>query len=99
MAPANMDVWAASRTKILSGVRARFRMNGMDMHAVLLLSDDVHEFMLVSCSGALWNFDNKTLCINGNIMPLKTKKSGASVCNIYVRETLQCLKILNGIFL
>ena len=62
-----MEIWAANGPKIdvLGRTRAYFTVDGLDMTADVIVSNDVHEFMLgcdwLVAQGALWNFINKTL--------------------------------------
>ena len=66
LTPVDMDIYAAngSRIAVLGRIHVRFHVHGIPVTAVLLVSDDKHEFMLgydwLAEQGARWYFDTKT---------------------------------------
>jgi hypothetical protein len=92
--PTNVELFAANGTKIpvLGCLRLNFTVQGKPLHADLLVSDAVDEFML-SCqwlaqNRCRWLFSEGILEIDG--MPVKLKQRPARNCvrRVYVRETI-----------
>ena len=90
--PVDIDVYAANGTRInvLGMMKLRFTIEGMVFTADLLVSEDVQELMLgydwLVAQCARWHFDERVLVVRGKAIPLKVRRSRASVRRIYVRE-------------
>ncbi len=90
----DVEVKAANGTsiEILGSMRVAFEIQGHPFSANLLVSEDISEFMLgfdwLKLNEAEWNFARKTLTVRGLEIPLKTRKSRASVRRVYVRERI-----------
>src|SRR6266496_2559077 len=92
--PVDVEVIAANGTtiQILGSMRVAFEIQGHPFSANLLVSEDIGEFMLgfdwLKLNEAEWNFGRKTLSVRGLEIPLKVRKSRASVRRVYVRERI-----------
>ena len=79
LTPVHMDIFAAngSQINILGWMRIRFEIQCIIVFADLLMSEDIHEFMLwydwLVAQGAHWYFDWKILCVL-ILFPKKTWK-------------------------
>jgi len=65
----------------------------VDLKADLLVADDVDEFMLgfdwLTAQKASWDFNAKTLTMQGMTIPLCTRPSRMGIRRVYVRERVQ----------
>ena len=90
--PVDVDVYTATGTKveILGWMCVRFAVSGVDVTAKLLVSPDVHEFMLgydwLVSQKVHWLFDEKALILRGHKIPLKLRRSRLNASRIVVRE-------------
>ena len=90
----SLRLFAANGTeiKVLGAVRFNFRVKGMPLHADLVVSDEIDEFILgfdwLKQNKCRWMFDQAVLEINGTPIPLKTRPSRACVRRVYVKETV-----------
>ena len=84
--PANVTITAAngSRIEILGCCEVDFRVQGMPVKAQLLVSNDVHDFLLgydwLAAEEAYWNFTTRTLILHGVHIVLTAKNVRPSVC-------------------
>jgi hypothetical protein len=89
--PIDIEIYAANGTRInvLGWVKVQFSVMGVAATADLLVSDDVHEFMLgydwLSKQGITWHFNDRTVTIRGQVVPLKERVSRIAVNRVYVR--------------
>jgi hypothetical protein len=92
LTPIDMEVFAANGTKIsiLGCMKMNFTVQGLPIEADLLVSEDIHEFMLgydwLTEQQAIWLFSEAKLIIDGHEIPLKVRKSSAHVSRVYVRD-------------
>ena len=92
LTPVNIDIYAAngSPVHILGRMTVRFHVSGIPIIADLLVSEDIHEFLLgydwLVAQGAHWFFDRKILLLHGKEIPLQFRTSRSSVSRIYAKE-------------
>jgi hypothetical protein len=92
--PTNIELYAANGTKIpvLGGLRLNFTMQGKPLHADLLVSDAVDEFMLsyqwLAQNHCRWLFDEGILEIDGVPVKLKQRPARNCVRRVNVREAV-----------
>ena len=88
MSPRDLRPLEGSSGQQLPSVR--FHIAGMPIIAHLLVSEDIHEFLLgydwLEEQGAHWNFDRKVLILHGKEIPLQTRTSRPSVSRVLARK-------------
>ena len=90
--PVHMDIFAAngSPTDLLGCMAVQFSIGGITLTANLLVSEDIHEFMLgydwLAQQGAHWFFDRKVLLLHGKEIPLHLCPSRSYVSRVIARE-------------
>jgi len=93
LSPVSMEVFAANGTKInvLGCMRVAFSVQGLPVTADLLVSDDVHEFMLgydwLVAQQATWAFGQRKLILQGREIALQKREAAASVSRVYVSDS------------
>ncbi len=92
--PVYLDVMAAngSPIHILGSTKIYFTVNGIQLSAEMLVTDDIHEIMLgydwLKDQKAHWYFDQKVLVLKHQRIPLKTRPSRAACRRVYIREAV-----------
>ena len=92
LSPAHMDIFAAngSQISILGCMTIKFHIAAMPLTANLLVSEDIHEFMLgydwLEAQGAHWFFDCKVLLLHGKEKLLHLRLSCSYVSRVIARE-------------
>ena len=92
LTPVNLDIYAAngSPVHILGQMTVKFHICGIPIIADLLVSEDIHEFMLgydwLVAQGAHWFFDRKILVLYGKEIPPRLYMSHSSVSRVYAKE-------------
>ena len=77
LSPVNLDIYTAngSPIHILGWMTVRFHICGIPIIADLLVSEDIHKFLLgydwLVAQGAHWFFDRKVLLLHGKEIPLR----------------------------
>ena len=77
---------------ILGETDIEFSVSGRMSIATVLVTPDVSELMFgitwLTEQSFVWDFANRTLCINGVSVPLHTKKTAAMCRRVYVQENV-----------
>ena len=90
--PVNLDIYAAngSPVHILGQMTVKFHIWGIPIIADLLVSGDIHEFMLgydwLVAQGAHWFFDRKILVLYEKEIPLQLRASQATVSRVFAKQ-------------
>src|SRR6266568_2166287 len=94
LTPVNLDVSAANGSPIiiLGSTKIHFTVNGIQLSADILVTEDVQEIMLgydwLRANKAHWYFDQKVLVLKRQRIPLKTRPSRAGCRRVYIREAV-----------
>ena len=91
--PVDLDIYVANGKpiNILGHLTVEFFIQGMSVHADLLVTDDIYEFMLgynwLAAEGVHWFFDRRILVFRGREIPLHfLTSSKVSVSRVLARE-------------
>ena len=91
--PMDLDIYAANGApiNILGHMTVEFFINGMQVYADLLVSDDIYEFMLgynwLAEEGVHWFFNRRVLVFQGKEIPRHLRPSSRiSVSQVLARE-------------
>src|SRR6266516_312848 len=93
--PESMDVFAAngSPIKILGSTCLNFKIEGENVTANVMVSDQVEESMLgydwLSSQQIIWNFNAKQILFRDKPVRLKPRTSSINISRVYTRERIE----------
>src|SRR6266516_2873171 len=93
--PESMDVFAAngSPIKILGSTCLNFKIEGENVTANVMVSEQVEEFMLgydwLSSQQIIWNFNAKQILFRDKPVRLKPRTSSINISRVYTKERIE----------